>query len=56
VWSKLIPSNQIKRVANNSNKSKQQEIKGRSRTQEFFYLVWSNDDLVWGREQLFVPL
>jgi len=35
---KLIPSNQIKRVTKyNSNKNKQQEVKGRMRTQEFVY-------------------
>jgi len=31
-------------------------MKGRRRTQEFVYPVRSNDGLVWGREQLSVPL
>jgi len=30
-------------------------MKGRRRTQQFVYPLRSNDDLVWGREQLFVP-
>ena len=37
-------------------KIKQQEIKGRRRTQESLYPVRSNDDLLWGREHLTVPL
>jgi len=31
-------------------------LKGRMRTQESVYPVRSNDDLLWGREQLSVPL
>jgi len=31
-------------------------MKGRRRTQDFVYPVRSNDDLVWRREQLSIPL
>jgi hypothetical protein len=41
---------------NKTNKIKQQERRERERTRESVYPVRSNDDLLWGREQLSVPL
>ena len=52
-----MPSNQYQAVDKTiQTKSKQQEMKGRKKTQEFVYLVRSNADLLWGTEQLSVPL
>jgi len=40
----------------NTSKSRKQREKERENTKKFVYPVRSNIDLVWGREQLSVPL